>query len=80
MAQTRKLLTIEEEVSSLEGSLILAALPKGTNIPTSSPTDAGRAVVMNGGNLIALPLLHMDWILQSSLVPELAIRLFHLFA
>ncbi|KAF8411079.1 hypothetical protein HHK36_003618 [Tetracentron sinense] len=51
------------KIPSLEGSLILSALPKGTT-PPSAPSKKGHAMVVNQ-RLFTQHLRHIDRILQS---------------
>ncbi|KAF8413711.1 hypothetical protein HHK36_001703 [Tetracentron sinense] len=63
--EARKLLSMEtkKKALSLEDSLFLSALPKGT-IPPSSPSKKGHAMIINE-KLFALPLASIDRILRS---------------
>ncbi|KAL2496490.1 Uncharacterized protein Fot_40247 [Forsythia ovata] len=62
-SEERKLPKVK--TSTLEGSLIMSALPKGTIIPPSSPSDRGNAVI-TGGELFGIqPTGHVDRNLQS---------------
>ncbi|KAF8391204.1 hypothetical protein HHK36_023506 [Tetracentron sinense] len=61
----RKLLSMEKnkKFPSLEDSLVLSALPKGT-IPPSSPSKKGHAMLVNE-KLFTLHLARVDRILRS---------------
>ncbi|KAH7848094.1 hypothetical protein Vadar_033747 [Vaccinium darrowii] len=61
--EARKLSSKEEGVRSMEDSLILSALPKGTT-PPSSPSDKGHAMAINE-RLSASPIAHADRFLKS---------------
>ncbi|KAG5551352.1 hypothetical protein RHGRI_009686 [Rhododendron griersonianum] len=64
-SEARVLLSKEKEVPSMEDSLILSALPKGTT-PRSSPSHKGHAMATINERLYVLPIPHTDRVLESS--------------